>query len=125
MQSKLPVKMSLHPKKSPARATVAVIEHAIFTRKAGKLLLFQEQGRRRQGLWKLPERPASETATMTEILTTTYAITHHRVRLHVHAAPAAIAGPGESWHALAALPFLPMPGPYRKALNQLLEGSAE
>jgi len=108
------------PKKSPARATVLVVEHALFARKEGKILLHQESGKRRQGLWKLPERPAAETSSLPEILTTTYAITHHRVTLHVHAAPAADARAGESWHALADLAALPMPGPYRKALNQLL-----
>ncbi len=108
------------PKKSPARATVAVIEHALFALNDEKILLHQEKGRRRHGLWKLPERPATETATLPEILTTTYAITHHRVSLHVHAAPGACAGPGESWHGIAALSLLPMPGPYRRVLNQLL-----
>jgi A/G-specific adenine glycosylase len=109
------------PKKSPARATVAVIEHALFARRDGKILLHQESGKRRQGLWKLPERTTAETAALPEILTTTYAITHHRVTLHIHAAPHAAAAGGESWHPLADLAALPMPGPYRKALNQLLQ----
>jgi len=108
------------PKKSPARATVAVTEHALIARRDGTMLLHQESGKRRQGLWKLPERSAAETATLPEVLTTTYAITHHRVTLHIHADPAATAGPGETWHPVQDLPDLPMPGPYRKALNQLL-----
>ena len=108
------------PNKSPARAIVAVIEHALFARRDGKVLLHQESGKRRQGLWKLPERSPAETADLPEILTATYAITHHRVALHIHAAPGATAQTGESWHPLADLPALPMPGPYRKALNQLL-----
>ena len=108
------------PKKSPARATVAVMEHALFARRDGQILLHQESGKRRQGLWKLPERTAAETAALPEILTATYAITHHRVTLHIHAAPHATAGAGETWHPLADVAALPMPGPYRKALNQLL-----
>ena len=108
------------PKKSPARATVLVIEHALFAKRDGKILLHQESGKRRQGLWKLPERSAAETAALPEILTATYAITHHRVTLHVHAAPNSVAALGETWHLMANLPTLPMPGPYRKALNQLL-----
>ena len=43
---------------------------------------------------------------------------HHERKCH--AAPGATAQTGESWHPLADLPALPMPGPYRKALNQLL-----
>ncbi len=111
---------SSRPKKSPARATVAVIEHALFARRNGEILLHQESGKRRHGLWKLPERSPAETAALPEILTTTYAITHHRVTLHIHASPSATARTGETWHPLADLPALPMPGPYRKALNQLL-----
>ena len=108
------------PKKSPARATVLVFEHALFARRDGKILLHKECGKRRQGLWKLPERPAAETAALPEILTATYAITHHRVTLHIHSAPDATALAGETWRLLADLCALPMPGPYRKALNQLL-----
>ncbi len=108
------------PRKSPARATVAVVEHALFARRNGKILLHQESGKRRHGLWKLPERPAAETTPLRKVLTNSYAITHHRVTLHIHDAPDAEAGPGETWHSLSKLPSLPMPGPYRKALNQLL-----
>ena len=109
------------PKKSPARATVAVIEHALFARRDNTILLHQESGKRRQGLWKLPERSAAEAAALPEVLTATYAITHHRVTLHIHTAPNAIAATGETWHALATVSSLPMPGPYRKALNRLLQ----
>ena len=108
------------PKKSPARATVFVIEHALFAKRDGRILLHQESGKRRQGLWKLPERTADETAALPEILTATYTITHHRVALHIHAAPGADAAEGEVWQAIEQLTALPMPGPYRKALNQLL-----
>ena len=108
------------PKKSPARATILVTEHALFALHANQLLLHQETGKRRQGLWKFPERPAAETAHLPRLLTTTYVITHHRVTLHLHAHPHAIAQPNEAWHPLESLPALPMPGPYRKALNQLL-----
>ncbi len=111
------------PNKSPARATVAVTEHALFAQRDNKILLHQESGKRRQGLWKLPERPPAETAALPEIMTTAYAITHHRVTLHIHHAPGATARTGETWHPLADLPRLPMPGPYRKALNQLLSAS--
>ncbi|MES2708149.1 MAG: A/G-specific adenine glycosylase [Verrucomicrobiota bacterium] len=110
------------PRKQAARAIVAVIEHALFALRKGKLLLHQESGRRRQGLWKLPERPAAETAGLPEILTAAYTITHHRVTLHIHEAPDATAQAGETWHALADVESLPMPGPYRKALNRILDG---
>lgn len=110
------------PRKSAARETVTVSEHAIFALQKGRLLLHQESGRRRQGLWKLPERSAAETTALPEILTAAYVITHHRVTLHVYENPDAEARDGESWHPLVDLENLPMPGPYRKALNRILAG---
>jgi A/G-specific adenine glycosylase len=108
------------PKKSPARATVEVIEHALFAIRNNQILLHQESGKRRQGLWKLPERTPEETTALPLLLTTTYAITHHRVTLHIHAAPEATAAPEETWQDLSEVAALPMPGPYRKVLHQLL-----
>lgn len=109
------------PKKSAARATVLVIEHTLLAIHDHKILLHQETGRRRQGLWKLPLRTAEETAALPLLHTAQYAITHHRVTLHIHApsSPPA-ARQDESWHPLADLPQLPFPGPYRKALDHLL-----
>ncbi|MDB6135446.1 MAG: dna glycosylase [Verrucomicrobiales bacterium] len=109
------------PRKRAARETVLVTEHALFALRKGKLLLHQESGRRRQGLWKLPERSTDEVHGLPEILTAPYTITHHRVTLHVYESREAIAGPGETWHPLAEVEALPMPGPYRKALNRIME----
>ncbi len=110
------------PVKRPRRETVAVDEHAIFVRKGGKILLHRESGRRRQGLWKLPERQADEVATNHLLLDTRYSITHHRVRLRVYRAPAdTVAKNGEDWIPLAGLADHPMPAPYRKAVNILMD----
>lgn len=111
------------PRKKAARDTVLVTEHAVFALKKGRLLLHQESGRRRQGLWKLPERTAEECAGLPEILTTAYVITHHRVTLHIYESPDTAARDGETWHPLAEVENLPMPGPYRKAVNRILAGS--
>jgi A/G-specific adenine glycosylase len=110
------------PRKKAARDTVLVTEHAVFALKKGRLLLHQESGRRRQGLWKLPERTAEECAGLPEILTTTYVITHHRVTLHIYEAPDTTARDSETWHLLPEVENLPMPGPYRKALNRIRAG---
>lgn len=109
------------PRKGAAKKVVQVEEHALFALNNGRLLLHQETGRRRRGLWKLPERPAAECADLPVILTENYTITRHRVTVHIHAAPEAeAAGPDESWHPLETLASLAMPGPYRRMVERLL-----
>ena len=114
------------PRKSPRRKTVAVQEHVLFVRRrSGAVLLSREEGARRTGLWRLPERPQDELADFPVLATHRYGITHHRVTLHIHHCspsqlPAAPAGTTEQFHAASALPGLPMPSPFRRALNNLL-----
>ena len=92
----------------------------------GAVLLACEDGARRRGLWKLPERSAEVVADLELLATHTYSITHHRVRLHVHACPAgqvppAPAGaPPEDFQPPEKLATLPMPSPFRRALERLL-----
>lgn len=117
------------PVKSPKRHTVAVTEHVLFVRKRnGEILLAREDGRRRRGLWKLPERPPQQAARFPLLATRTYGITHHRVTLHIHRCPAsrlparpdgAVAAT-EQFHPASALAALPMPSPFRRALEALL-----
>lgn len=114
-----------HPERLPAtaprRKTVDVVEHAIFLRRSGRLLLQIEEGARRTGLWKLPARTAREVEACPLLDASRYTITHHRVDLRVHAAPArSRARRGESWIREKDLPDLPMPSPYRRVLGRLL-----
>jgi len=115
-----------HPERLPARrekrATIQLTEHAIFAVCGGKILLHRENGSRRRGMWKLPERPESALTEFLArpLLTVTYTITHHRVRLCIYELSGATAGPDESWRDVSCLPKLPMPSPYRKALIHLL-----
>ncbi len=110
------------PVKRPKRDAVRVLENAILAVRGGKILLHQAQGNRCQGLWKLPER--SETL-LTQcqaplLLKMNYSITHHRVRLHVYQLDTSTPASDERWHDLLSLPALPMPSPYRKALERSL-----
>jgi A/G-specific adenine glycosylase len=114
------------PVKKPKRATVAVTEHVLLCQEeSGALLLAQESGSRRKGLWKLPERDLGQVADLPLLATRKYTITHHRVTLLIHACephqvPPAPAGSTEAFHPLARLPGLPMPSPFRRALEALL-----
>ncbi len=108
------------PRKKPARATVLVEEHVLWAQREGRLLLHQEKGRRRQGLWRLPERRADEVSHLPLLSRTQYTITHHRVTLHVYDAADVSAGVTEQWQPAETLPALPMPGPFRKVVDALL-----
>ena len=73
-------------------------------------------------MWKLPERLAHELENQPLLLEDNYAITHHKVTLYVYQAPKKIVlQENEAWHPLTKLPALPLPSPFRKALNTLLK----
>jgi A/G-specific adenine glycosylase len=116
------------PVKKPRRATVHVVEHVLFVRKRnGAVLLAREDGSQRRGLWKLPERPPESVADLPLLATRRYGITHHRVTMHIHECPLARVPPSpevacERFHAAGELADLPMPSPYRRALEALPPG---
>jgi len=113
------------PRKSPRRAQVDVVEHVLWVNRRGRLFLHQEQGRRRQGMWKLPALPHDPGTTL--LHESRYTITHHRVRLCVHAPPPdwkASPATGQ-WQPLEGIEHLPMPAPYRKVVRALLAEARE
>jgi A/G-specific adenine glycosylase len=113
-----------------ARTTVTeVTERVFFHRTADGILLQQETGARRTGLWKLPALP--EEGTPPAVLhKSRYTITRYRVTLWVHAAPSSRVRKAllekESARVIPHddLANLPMPSPYRRALNALLADAA-
>jgi A/G-specific adenine glycosylase len=113
-----------------ARATVTeVTERVFFQRTEEGVLLQQETGARRTGLWKLPALP--EVEKLPAVLhKSRYTITRYRVTLWVHEAPPARTGKSlQEEKAAKVIPHddltnLPMPSPYRRALNALLAETA-
>lgn len=114
------------PNKTQRKATVVMDEHVLFAIQDDQLLLAQEQGKRRQGLWKLPERPVADLDAIGAALVykAKYAITHYRVTLHAYAGNGT-ASEHERWHSLSEVADLAMPSPYRKAVTQLLADHAD
>lgn len=101
-------------------------EHALWLMDAqGRLLLHQETGCRREGLWKLPTRDPSEFSTLPLLKTQRYAITRYRVTLHVHDGEALKKRfslmEGECWKDGESLLNLAMPSPFRRVIEQLLQ----
>jgi len=107
------------PKKTPRKKMTEITEHVIFCQKKnGDVLLQQETGKRRTGLWKLPAR---DTLTGKPILTQHYVITRYKVTLHIHSETKVQPQENESYIPLAELEKTPMPAPFRKSLRALLD----
>ena len=68
-------------------------------------------------------REAAAVAKLPVVASQRYAITRYRVRLLVHDGSAArmTPGPAEQWVPVAEVARLPMPSPFRKVVERLLE----
>lgn len=111
------------PVKAKRAKTTAITERVFFLRnRGGAVLLEQETGSRRTGLWKLPALPRMKKPPKT-LHRSAYTITRYRVSLHVHAAPPHHSTTPPLHYSMvpaSALASLPMPSPYRRALETLL-----
>ncbi len=112
------------PVKQARQEITAVTERVIFLRTGNGVLLEQETGKRRTGLWKLPALPAAhESRPPPVLMRTNYGITRYKVTLWVHE-PNAQESDWPDTHRI--IPFgelesTPMPAPYRRVLRELLE----
>ena len=113
------------PVKRQKTVITAVDEHALWLRdRQGRLLLHREAGKRREGLWKLPTREASQIAKLPVLDEHRYTITRYRVTLRVHdgaaLAEAFETAEHEVWQEAEAVLALAMPSPFRRAIERLL-----
>jgi A/G-specific adenine glycosylase len=112
------------PVKSARPEVTAVTERVFFLRTEAGVLLEQETGSRRTGLWKLPALPETPTGKAPPVLQkSSYGITRYKVTLWVHEVPTKSLSAWPQSHRfipLAELSALPMPSPYRRALERLL-----
>jgi len=104
------------PIKKQRAATKTLIEHHGLTTSRGRILLEQADYRWR-GMWILPRiAPITSRA----IYRAEFPFTHHRITLSVHRARLT----NGRWFSFDELPSIPIPSPHRRALNQLLVGTA-
>ena len=112
------------PVKHARQQITAVTERVIFLRTNEGVLLELETGKRRTGLWKLPAlHPMHADQPPPVLLRMQYGITRYKVTLWVHE-PYEQTGVWPDTHRVIPFPELestPMPAPYRKALNDLLQ----
>ena len=102
----------------------AVTERVVFVRSDAGILLEQETGSRRTGLWKLPALPTAHEAQPPPVLMCMqYGITRYRVTLWVHEGTERLTEWPDTHRMIAfhALDSTPMPAPYRRALRDLLK----
>lgn len=112
------------PVKHARQKMTEVTEHVVFLRTDEGVLLEQETGKRRTGLWKLPTLPTSHESKFPPVLLrANYGITRYKVSLWVHE-PRVQEKKWPDTHRV--IPFdeidsTPMPAPYRRALRSLLQ----
>lgn len=111
------------PENLPVKEARTVItettERVFFCENSGGVLLEQEKGSRRTGMWKLPALPSASPMTPV-IHRSVYGITRYRVTLWVHEAPGVLESESLRRVPLGDLDDLAMPSPYRKALRAIL-----
>lgn len=115
----------LLPVKRQKTKITAVDEHVIWIRdKKGRLLLHRETEKRREGLWKLPTREASEISHLPVLNEHRYTITRYRVTLRVHDGTGqgklSQAAEHEVWLDAEEVLALAMPSPFRRVIERLL-----
>lgn len=113
------------PMKKPRAKITEVDEHVLVARCDGKILLEQETGRRRQGMWKLPAREPADLKGIQSSGQQRYGITRYKVTMHLYETAQAKAGENEQWFRLNEVADLPMPSPYRRAISSYLNQSTE
>lgn len=108
------------PVKSKRTTLTDVEEHVFLAIRNGSLLLEQETGSRRTGMWRLPTLPPEHHA-LPILHQSRYGITRYRVQLHIHTSPPQPAlSTTQAWIPLTELPTIVMPSPYRRALEAVL-----
>ncbi|HVJ45274.1 MAG TPA: A/G-specific adenine glycosylase [Luteolibacter sp.] len=112
------------PVKRKKTAVTEVAEHAIWLRdKKGRVLMHREAGKRRQGLWRLPLKTEDEVKGLPMKYRSRYTITRYRVTLEIWDAGVAGKGigitSGDEWKEITELASLPMPSPFRRAIDEM------
>ena len=108
------------PKKKRKKATVEVVEQCVWARRGNKILLQQEEAKqRREGMWTLPKVKVDEGERPIHV--SKYGITHHKVDLLVYKVDGYRKKKAEQWFEIDELDDVPMPSPFRRVVNALLE----
>ncbi len=112
------------PVKLPKKEITRIEHHDIWLlTPAGLLMEKQGEGKRHEGMYRLPRREAAEirAAAIPHLCDQRYSVTRYKVTRHLYRAPADTpAREGEVFIPLDELAKTPMASPDRKLLNKLL-----
>ena len=81
----------------------------------------QADGKRHEGMYRLPQRQEHEVSGLPLIRTQKYSVTRYKVTRCLYNAPDATPQGDELFIPLADLPSTPMASPDRKLVNQLIK----
>ena len=112
-----PAKLPVKDKKT---VLTDVTERVYFHHARKGVLLQQETGKRRTGLWKLPTLPDALPELPPVLHRCSYGITRYKVTLWVHDFDGKPQHENSRFVPLSELKDLPMPSPYRRALTAVL-----
>ena len=109
------------PVKLPKKKITAIEHRDILCVSSGAILLEkQSEGKRHEGMFRLPRRSEQETAGLPLLATQKYSITRYKVTRHLYRAAAdCTPAEGEQWIPLAELPDIPLASPDRKILQKM------
>ena len=110
----LPVKL---PKKE-----ITTLEHWDIWHLTEQGLLMEKQpdGKRHEGMYRLPRRKAEEVADLPHLCDQKYTVTRYKVTRYLYRADSATLLPGECFIPLADLPTTPMASPDRKLVEKYM-----
>ena len=109
------------PTKLPKKETLHTEHHDLWClTEQGLLLEKQADGKRHEGMYRLPQRPHAQVEGLPLLTTQKYSITRYKVTRYLYNAPHATPQGAETFIPLADVPGIPMASPDRKMILKLL-----
>lgn len=110
------------PVKLPKKETLTAEHHDLWVlTERGLLMEKQADGKRHEGMYRLPQRSKEQVATLPLLTTQKYTVTRYKVTRHLYRGPADTAPQGaEEFIPLHLLPATPMASPDRKIIDKLI-----
>lgn len=110
------------PVKLPKKETLIAEHHDLWVlTERGLLMEKQADGKRHEGMYRLPQRSKEQVAALPLLTTQKYTITRYKVTRHLYRGPADTDPQGaEEFIPLHLLPSTPMASPDRKIIDKLI-----
>ena len=114
------------PVKLPKKEILQAEHHDIWLlTDAGLLMEKQADGKRHEGMYRLPQRSKTKVADLPLLHTQKYSVTRYKVTRYLHQAPVDTAPQGaEIFVPLTQLHTIPMASPDRKIIDKILAGTS-